>query len=177
MTDHHDDDSALFRAAIGDVRPLRHDRASVQRPRPKPIPRQREADESRVLDELLDGELDPAELETGEELSFLRPGIQKRVLRKLRRGHYAVQAEVDLHGQTRNTARQELRVFIDDCRRRDIRCVRIIHGKGRGSSNRGPVLKVLVDRWLRQLDEVLAFASASPTDGGTGAVYVLLRSR
>lgn len=177
MTDQQDDESALFRAAVRGVRPLQHDGAATQPPRPKPIPRQREADESRVLDELLDGDLDPAELETGEELSFLRPGIQKRVLRKLRRGHYAVQAELDLHGQTRATARHELRAFINDCRRRDIRCVRIIHGKGRGSSNRGPVLKVLVDRWLRQLDEVLAFASASPTDGGTGAVYVLLRSR
>lgn len=171
------DDSALFRAAVEDVQPLRHNRVAPQKPRPSPVPHQRHRDERRVMEELLDGPLEPDEVETGDELAFLRPGVQKRALRKLRRGHYSVQAELDLHGMTADIARQELRRFINDCRARDLRCLRIIHGKGLRSRNRGPVLKTLVDRWLRQLEEVLAFASARPVDGGTGAVYVLLRSR
>lgn len=174
--DQNQDDSALFRAAVGDVRPLRHDQAPTRTPPPRPVPRQREADEKRVLDELLDGPIDPGDLETGEELTFLREGVQKRVLRRLRRGQFSVQAELDLHGMTVPVARAQLRQFINDSRRRDVRCVRIIHGKGLRSHNRGPVLKGLVDRWLRQLGEVIAFASARPVDGGTGAVYVLLRA-
>jgi DNA-nicking Smr family endonuclease len=86
-----------------------------------------------------------------------------------------VAAELDLHGMTSELARSALREFMAECRRRDHRCVRIIHGKGRGSSNRGPVLKGKVNRWLRQRDDVLAFCSARPVDGGTGALYVLLR--
>jgi len=170
-----DDDTSLFRAAMADVQRLDHDQAPSQPPRPPPVPRQRERDEQQVMHELLDGPLDPSDVETGEELTFLRAGVQKRVLRRLRRGHYAVQAELDLHGLTKDAARAELRAFINDCRTRDLRCVRIIHGKGLRSHNRGPVLKTLVDRWLRQLDEVIAFASARPMDGGTGAVYVLFR--
>ena len=171
-------DADLFRQAMAGVTPLNEDdRVVPETPRPAPVPQQRDSDEARVLAELLDGDLDPAELETGEEITFLRPGVQHQVLRRLRRGHFPVQAELDLHGHTRPEAREALRAFIDDSRTRDHRCVRVIHGKGLRSRHRGPVLKQLVDRWLRQLDEVLAFASARPVDGGTGAVYVLLRSR
>jgi DNA-nicking Smr family endonuclease len=104
-----------------------------------------------------------------------RPGLQRRILRRLRRGHYSLAAELDLHGMTVPVARVALQAFLQECRRRDLRCVRIIHGKGRRSSNEGPVLKVKVDRWLRQREDVLAFCSAQPADGGTGAIYVLLR--
>jgi len=175
--DYDHDDNALFREAMRDVHILRHDLATVRPPKPSPRPRQLEADERRVVDELLAGDLDPGELETGDELAFVRPGVQRRVLRKLRRGQYPVQAELDLHGMTLPVARAALREFINACRTRELRCVRVIHGKGLRSRNRGPVLKGLVDRWLRQLDEVLVFASARPVDGGTGAVYVLLKAR
>jgi len=168
-------DSALFRAHVGRVRPLTHDRVEQPAPRPAPVPRKRQEDEAQVRVDMLSDCFHPAELETGEELLFARPGMQHRILRKLRRGQYRLQAELDLHGMTVPVARDALSQFLARCRQLDFRCVRIVHGKGNGSRNRGPVLKSMVDRWLRQRDEVLAFASALPADGGTGAVYVLLR--
>ncbi|MEX0732067.1 MAG: Smr/MutS family protein [Aquisalimonadaceae bacterium] len=176
MSDDDEDDFTLFRQAMTDVRRLPDAvRIEPDRPRPRPIPRQRNADEAAVLRELLTHEMDPVDAETGEELLFARPGVQRRVLRKLRRGQYGIQAEIDLHGMIVTVAHEELRAFLAECRLRKLRCVRIIHGKGNRSSNRGPVLKGKVDRWLRQWDEVIAFASARPVDGGNGAVYVLLR--
>jgi DNA-nicking Smr family endonuclease len=118
---------------------------------------------------------DPAELETGEELLYCRPGLQHNVLRKLRRGHYAVEAELDLHGLRVAEARQALTTFLQNALSLQIKTVRIIHGKGNGSFNKQPVLKGKVNNWLRQRIEVLAFCSARPVDGGTGAIYVLLR--
>lgn len=177
MSEDEDNDVDLFRQAMADVRRLRRTGVTIpDRPRPPPIPYQREADEAAVLRDLLDHEPDPLEAETGEELLFARPGVQRRVLRRLRRGHYGIQAEVDLHGMTVPVAREALREFLSECRIRKLRCVRVIHGKGNRSSNRGPVLKGKVDRWLRHWDEIIAFASARPVDGGTGAVYVLLRA-
>ena len=169
------DDSALFRAHIGDVRRVSHDRVEPSPARPAPIPRKRQEDEAQVCIDMLSDYFHPAELETGEELLFARAGMQNRSLRKLRRGHYRVQAELDLHGMTVPIARDALSAFLNRCRRLDHRCVRIVHGKGNGSRHRGPVLKTMVDRWLRQRDEVLAFCSALPVDGGTGAIYVLLK--
>lgn len=176
MSDQPDDDSELFRQAVADVRPLEHDRVLLRPPPPRPAAQQSRSDEVRVLRELLTHELEPEQLETGEELVFAREGVQNRVMRKLRRGHYPPQEELDLHGMTVPVAHEALRVFLAECRHHRYRCVRIIHGKGNRSSNRGPVLKTKVDRWLRQWDEVIAFASARPVDGGTGAVYVLLRA-
>ena len=176
MSEDHDEDRGLFRQAMADVRPLRQDRVALRRRPPSPVPRQRIADERQVIDELLTHEIDPDALETGEELFHARPGVQRRVLRKMRRGHYRIQDELDLHGLTVPLAHAALREFLAECRLRRRRCVRVIHGKGRRSSNRGPVLKARVDRWLRQWDEVIAFCSARPADGGTGAVYVLLRA-
>jgi DNA-nicking Smr family endonuclease len=175
MSESSGDDLALFRQAMADVRELRTDRLALRPMPPGPVARQRMADEQQVLRELLTHEIEPEMLETGEELHHVQPGVQRKVLRKLRRGQYGVQRELDLHGYTVALAQQELRDFIAECRRRRIRCVRIIHGKGRRSGNRGPVLKTRVDSWLRRWDEVLAFCSARPDDGGTGAVYVLLR--
>ncbi|MCP1676174.1 DNA-nicking Smr family endonuclease [Natronocella acetinitrilica] len=176
MTDNREDDLELFREAMADVRPLPQDRVVLRPKPPKPIPRQRIADEERVMQELLTHDFDPEMLETGEELFHARPGLQRRVARKLRRGQYGIQEELDLHGLTVPLAHAALREFIAECRLRNLRCVRVIHGKGQRSSNRGPVLKTKVDRWLRQWDEVIAFCSARPRDGGTGAVYVLLRA-
>lgn len=167
----------LFIDAMEGVRPLTHDRIVPAHSKPAPIPRQALADEREVIAELLADEYDPNALASGEELMYGRPGLQRRVLRQLRRGHYSLAAELDLHGMTVAIARVALQEFLHECRRRDYRCIRIIHGKGRRSSNQGPVLKGKVDRWLRQREDVLAFCSAQPADGGTGAVYVLLRHR
>lgn len=180
MSDQHDSDPndlELFRQTLVDVRPLEHDRIEPEPRHPPPYPRKTRADEAQVLQDMLSLDHDPAEIETGEELVFARPGLQHRVMRKLRRGQFSVRAELDLHGMNAAMARDALVVFLRRCRDKDQRCVRIVHGKGRGSSNRGPVLKGLIHRWLQQRDEVLAFCSALPRHGGTGAVYVLLKHR
>jgi DNA-nicking Smr family endonuclease len=144
---------------------------------PVPEPRFSQADDKAVLDELLDHAIDHASLETGDELNYRQPGVQLGVIRKLRRGQYAVQGEpLDLHGMTAIEARAALADFLDDGRARGRRCVLVIHGKGLRSKQGSPVLKVKVALWLRQRSEVLAYCSARPVDGGTGAVYVLLKS-
>lgn len=167
----------LFREAMQDVRPLEAEpRHQPARPRPSPRPRQRELDEAAVLDEMLSDPVHPEDLETGEELLFIRAGLQHKLVKKLRRGELAIEAELDLHGLFREEAREAVVSFLAGCRRNRLRCVRIIHGKGHGSVQRIPVLKHKVARWLQQRDEVLAFCSARPVDGGTGAVYVLLKA-
>ncbi len=170
-------DRELFRAEVGPVKRLPVIRLA---PAAKPPPAralQRRVDDEQVVLALLADEFDPADIESGEELSFARPGLQHSLLRRLRRGHFAVRAQLDLHGMTVPVARMALAGFLQQCRTAQWRCVRIIHGKGRRSRHRGPVLKGKVDKWLTQCDEVLAFCSARPVDGGTGAVYVLLKSR
>ena len=168
-------DRELFRQTVGAVKPLRCDRVDPIPIHPAPIPRFSEADEQQVLVDMISDYFEPADLETGEELYYRREGVQQAVLRKLRRGHFQVGAALDLHGMSVAAAKQALTIFLHDVRREDISCVRIIHGKGKGSRHRGPILKQKVNHWLRQRDEVLAFCSARATDGGTGAVYVLLR--
>ena len=169
------EDRALFRDAVGPVKRLQHER-SPHRPhrRPAPEPHSTRADEARVLETLLDGDFEPAELDSGEELAYRREGVQRAVLRRLRRGQYRVGAVIDLHGMNVATARAELAGFLRSAKREHMTCVRIIHGKGRRSRHKGPVIKAKVNHWLRQRDDVLAFCSARPVDGGSGAVYVLL---
>ena len=171
-------DRALFRGALGDVRPVkskkRHESAG-NKPSAKAVQRRR--DERQVLDDSLAYVPDGIDVATGEELNFSRPHIPRTTLRNLRRGKIAVQCETDLHGMTRDEARGHIREFISHCLQHDFRCVRIVHGKGLGSGPRGPVLKNGVNNWLRTWDEVLAFCSAPDNDGGSGAVYVLLRAR
>ena len=143
---------------------------------PDARPRSRERDDAEVLAALLEMPDDPADFESGDTLSYRAPGIQDGVLRKLRRGQYRVQGELDLHGCTRDLARVEVLRFLAHCRDRNHRCVRVIHGKGNGSPNSGPVLKRLLDGWLRKRRDVLAFCTARPVDGGIGAIYLLLRA-
>ncbi len=169
------DDKKLFREAVADAVPLTHGRVTPHRDPPPPRPLKREQDEQQVLDDMLSGDIDPAELETGEELLYSRPGLQHSVLKKLRRGQYAVEAELDLHGLRVDEARQTLTAFLHHALDKHLKTVRIIHGKGHGSLHKQPVLKGKVNHWLRQRIEVLAFCSARPVDGGTGAIYVLLR--
>jgi DNA-nicking Smr family endonuclease len=170
-----DDPDDEFRAAVTDVRPLpSRDRAAPDAPKPPPVARFKHADEASVLEESLHGPLDPAGIETGEELVFRQAGVQLGVMRKLRRGAYAVEAELDLHGMTVPVARLALDEFLKACINSGRRCVRLVHGKGQRSGQRGPVLKNKVNVWLRRRSEVLAFASTPPLDGGTGAIYILL---
>jgi len=174
-SDEKDDESDLFRKAVGNIRPVKQDKIPPHRPRRKPVPEQTRRDQREVISSLLSDEYDSAEIETGEELLHIRPGLQQTVIRKLRRGQYAIEAELDLHGATVMQAREAVNEFLGDARERGKRCVRIIHGKGNSSAGKMPVLKGKVNSWLRQKDEVLAFCSARPNDGGTGAVYVLLK--
>ncbi|MBA3582234.1 MAG: Smr/MutS family protein [Gammaproteobacteria bacterium] len=174
----NDDDSQLFRQAVADAKPLSHDKHVPEPVRPKPIPLQKQKDEQHILENLLSDHYDPNDpmnLDSGEEMSYHRPGIQHSALRKLRRGQYSIQAELDLHGLTVKESRTVLLEFLDHARHHSMQCVRIIHGKGRKSANKGPVLKPMVGKWLTQLDCVLAFCTARPVDGGSGAVYVLLK--
>ncbi|MGC8518757.1 MAG: Smr/MutS family protein [Steroidobacteraceae bacterium] len=171
-----DEDRQLFRAAVRGVKPLPRAAAGPQRPQPPPAARFSRADRLAVLEESLsDSPLDPA-LAAGDELVFRREGVPLEVLRRLRRGEYRVQGELDLHGLTVPQAKQALREFLTEALARDWRCVRIVHGKGLRSGHRGPVLKGLVAALLRRIGPVLAFVSARAVDGGTGAIYVLLGS-
>lgn len=172
---HDDSEPGLFRKHVGKVKPVQQDRVPPHRPRRKPIPEQSLRDQRAVMASLLSDDFMPIDVETGEELFHTRPGLQQAVVRKLRRGQYAIEAELDLHGCTVATAREVLNTFIEDAQTWDKRCVRIIHGKGKSSEGKLPVLKGKVNSWLRQKDAVLAFCSALPRDGGTGAVYVLLK--
>lgn len=177
MTDHRDEDDAhAFREAVRGAQPLRHKPRVSQRIRPRPAPRARfqRADEAAVLAESLELSALELEVESGDELTFRRPGVQDGVMRKLRRGHYRVESELDLHGLVVDEARDALRAFLAQAITRHQRCVRIVHGKGLGSGPRGPVLKRAVNLILRKNAAVVAFCSARPVDGGTGAMYVLL---
>ena len=167
----------LFREAVADAVPLKSRRTPPRHPRPRPEARFRRADEEQALAESRADARNPDELGAEPQLAFLAPGVQQRVLRKLRRGQVPVQAVLDLHGSTQTAARLELAQFLDGSIARGLTCVRVIHGKGRGSGPQGPVLKRAVARWLARRRDVMAYASARPVDGGTGAVYVLLRGK
>jgi DNA-nicking Smr family endonuclease len=172
--DSADEETALFREATRGVRPLEHDRHVAPAPKPAPLARFTRADRTAILDESLSAEPDDPYLAGGEVASYARPGVQSSVLQRLRRGHYRVQAELDLHGLTVREGKEILRDFLAEALHRNVRCVRIIHGKGLRSGPRGPVLKTMVTSLLRRSSHVLAFVSARGVDGGTGAVYALL---
>ena len=169
----------VFAEAVGPVQTLRDKgRAEVPRQRPEPHPHQRERDERAAMREALSDEVDVESLLlTDDGLSFRRPGIGADVPVRLRRGQWALQGELDLHGLTREEARERLSAFLREAHRRGQRCVRVVHGKGNGSPGRQPVLKDKVQRWLAQRVEVIAFAQASGAQGGAGALLVLLAPR
>lgn len=172
-------DKEAFARAMRGVRRLQYEeRALHRRSRPATAPMTRTA-RREVLRESLHGSGDgPDALEQlGEEVSYRRASLPERTFRRLRRGRYRIEDETDLHGLTVGQARSQLRTFIAEATARGLGCVRVIHGKGLRSGPRGPVLKTCVQRWLARWDEVLAFVSARARDGGSGAVYVLLRRR
>ncbi len=165
-----------FADAVGPVTPLPpSDLATLDVERPAPEPRQRMLDEQAALKEALSDEVDiESLLLTDDGLSFRRSGVGQDVVTRLRRGHWAIQAELDLHGLRRDEARDSLAAFVRVAAQRGHRCLRVVHGKGHGSPGREPVLKGKVQRWLGQRNEVIAFAQASGPQGGAGALIVLL---
>ena len=168
------DDASLFRRYVGETRPLREQdrrRAAAGRaPERRPPPPEGRAAPASF-------ELGPHEaVERGGRIEYARPGLQRRELRRLHRGYYAVQDQLDLHGLFAAEAERAVLDFIEDARRRRLRCIRIVHGKGRSSAGGRPVLKAGVNRWLRLCEGVLAFCPAPENAGGAGAVHVLLRS-
>lgn len=172
---HDEDDTALFREATRGVKPLtRATRVAGHAPKPRPRARLAGAARAQELEQILHGSPDEPELSAAEPSRFARDGVPESILRKLRRGEYRVQGELDLHGLTQAQARVQLHEFLLAALQRGARCVRIVHGKGLRSGAAGPVLRALVNGVLRRTRQVLAFASARQGDGGTGALYVLL---
>ncbi len=173
-----EDEVALFREAARGATPIKVSaRARRQAQLPPPLPVQALLDAHSTLAESVIGPIPwDQSLETGEEIQFLRDGLGRDVLRKMRRGHWVVQDHLDLHGVNRDQARLLLAGFLPSCLKRGLRCVRVVHGKGLRSPNREPVLKGVARQWLARRDEVLAFCEAPANQGGSGALLVLLRS-
>jgi DNA-nicking Smr family endonuclease len=159
-----------------DIQPLEQDkRAPTYNPKPPARTRFKHADERAVLEESLDVDIDNIKTSSGESMQFKRASVGRRTMRKLSRGIFSVQSEIDLHGMTAPEAKSVLRDFVKNASLRGLTCIRVIHGKGIGSGESGPILKNKVNNWLRRWDEILAFVSTKQVHGGTGAVYVLLK--
>ncbi len=170
-----DDDFALFRAEVGDAQPLHQEKRHQDRHKPKPSLRQRSTDTEEFNGETFSDMYAPETIGNEEYLEYRGQGIQHKLFSKMRQGKIHLEAVLDLHGLTIANAEPTLSQFLDVCQQQQIRYVRIIHGKGWGSQHNKPVLKSKVNHWLRQSSIVLAFCSATVADGGTGAVYVLLK--
>ncbi len=172
------EDLAAFRAAIDGTIPLRKaDRVSLEAPKPSPRPRQRELDEAAVVAELLHAPVAIDDwLDLGGADSFLRSGLPRSLLRDLRRGRWSIQDHVDLHGLNRHEAHAQVALFVASAISAGKRCLRIVHGRCHVSPGRQGVLRQLVKAWLLRHKEVLAFCHAPPSDGGDGALWVLLKA-
>ena len=167
----------LFIRAVGAVTTLDHAPRVSLSPQPaKPLAQQQHLDDANVLRESLSDDFDVSTLlDTDDELSYRSKGIGTDVTQKLRKGHWSLQGQIDLHGLRSDEAREALGQFIRDATKRGWRCVRVVHGKGLGSPGKTPVLKSKVQRWLVQKTEVLAFVQAKGSEGGAGALVVLLK--
>ena len=169
----------IFRSTVGEVSAIKNkDQYIAPLPKPKPIAFKLIEDEKAALAESLSDEFDADSLlETDDNLSFTRPHVGLDVAKKLRKGYWTIQAQLDLHGMRRDQARDSLGDFLRQCQRKGFRCVRIIHGKGLRSPGREPVLKELARNWLANRQEVLAYAQTRAAEGGGGAVMVLLKRK
>ena len=173
------EDAALFRAAVGEVKPLPETgRVAPQVAARKPVLRRAGSDQqtsaSRPGGSTTDTLSDFAPEDTTED--YLGNGLSRMTLRKLRRGSWPVQDSLDLHGNTSEAARKLLQLFLQEATGRGLRCVLVIHGKGLNSQDGEGVLRKLTRHWLTQHPQVLAFCNAQPRDGGSGAVVVLLKA-
>ena len=172
------DDADIFKQAVKDVKPLKIKslKAEVQskKPKPKPIAHKLIEDEQKVLRDSLSDEFFD-NIESGEALSYLKKNHSPDILRKLKKGYWVIQKSIDLHGLISEEAKIYIVNFIAECKKRKIRCIKIIHGKGLRSANKEPVLRNKVKNWLAQKDEVIAYVEAPRHDGGSGAVIVLLK--
>jgi DNA-nicking Smr family endonuclease len=175
--DDEEDDGALFREAVGRVKPLLESPLPPRKPQPRPAARMAERDEKEARSEFQRGLDDLSALAAGDTLSYRRDALPAPVFQRLKRGRFSAQDELDLHGATMAQAESMLRTFIAEAHAHEFGCVRIIHGKGRRDDDGMPILKNLVDRVLRQRADILAFHSAPAAQGGTGAVLVLLARR
>ncbi len=171
------DDARTFRRAMTGVRPRAPAPLPPRPPRPRAVARFSRGDSRATLHEHAPGSIDGAHVDEHGAVQFRRPGLRDSLVRDLRRGRIAVEGEIDLHGLARHSAHVQLREFLGLAVARRLRCIRVIHGKGLRSGAGGPVLKLAVSDWLAHLEDVQAFTSARPVDGGTGALYVLLRVR
>ena len=164
----------LLSGGLSKVNKLKQDKVPPYRKPLEPIPHQRLLDNHRVMEELLEASDETTSFESGDELKFLRTGLSSRLLKKLRRGDFAIQEDLDLHGLVAGEAKRQTHEFINECAQDNVRAIRIVHGKGRNSAGRTPVLKNRLLGWLSKNQYVAAVCSAPANDGGTGAVYVLL---
>jgi len=166
----------LFTRAVGKVAPIANQERVWSPPqRPSTRPLQQDLDNEAVMHESMSDDFDISTLlDADDQLSFRRPGIGTDITRKLRKGEWSIQGQIDLHGLRSDEARNAMGQFIRDAKRMGWRCVRVVHGKGLGSPGKEPVLKSKVQRWLVQKNEVLAFVQAKPSDGGGGALLVLM---
>lgn len=168
-------DRELFRQTIGDIDRIEHDNVDLSTPKPAPVPNQTILSKQDSLKVMANSPFDIPNVQIDDELYFKRSGVQQEIMRKLRRGKFAIESELDLHGMTVNVAKNELDKFLSHCQSTNRRCIRIIHGKGHGSVDKIPVLKNKLNKWLQKYDSILAFCSAPSHDGGTGAIYVLIK--
>ena len=166
-----------FLSAVKDVNPLKikSKTIDVSAKKPKPIPRKLIEDENKALLDSLSDEYSSREIDSDENASYLRGGHSPDIVKKLKKGYWTIQGTIDLHGLVSEEAKEYVVNFIQECKKKKVRCIRIIHGKGYGSINKEPVLKKKVRNWLCQKDEVIAFAEAPKHDGGSGVVIVLLK--
>jgi len=169
-------DLELFHSSIGNIIPLKNrpQPPYQKKPQPRLLKHQQARNEKTALPDRLSDHYHPIEQES-EQLSFSRSGLQKSTLKKLRKGYYLIEDRLDLHGYRRDEARQLLQEFIHYAQQKGLRCLMVIHGKGRSGEEERPVLKPLVASWLQQSEEVLAYCSARQKEGGAGALYLLLR--
>lgn len=168
-------DIELFRQAVDDVDKIEYDDFVLAKPKIPPVPNQTIVSEQNSLKQMANNPFDIQDVEIGDELYFRRNGVQQQIMRKLRRGQFAIESELDLHGMTVSIAKKELNDFLVCCQSTNRRCIRIIHGKGHGSVGKIPVLKNKLNKWLQNYDSILAFCSAPTHDGGTGAIYALIK--
>ncbi|MCB1985739.1 MAG: Smr/MutS family protein [Burkholderiales bacterium] len=171
------DDKALFRAAMQDVAPITASDKTILKPlKPEPVPRRKSTCEQFCEFDTDTSEF-TLEIEAGDGWSFIRPGVSRQTLRRLKRGYWPIQDSLDLHGFTQEAAKRQMEAFLNGAQKRNFRCVQIIHGKGLSSKDRTPVIKNNIGNWLAQHQIVLAFCQAGPENGGGGAVMVLLKAQ